>query len=685
MKKKQTRFLSLALSLALTLGLAPAALAAAPDTSAVTPQSYLDDIKVDKSTQTRVIITTDGECDDMNSIRHMLLYANDIDIAGLVYSAAQHHWQGDGVHTLKEITPNYRCEGIWKTGDHERAGGLMECRPVRIDEDGQGGWLHDIIKDEYAKDYVFLSQNDPNYPTPEQLLSVTKVGNVLFEGDVRFETEGSNLIKDAILDDDPRLLHLQVWGGANTIVRALMSIYETYKDTDQWDTIYQKVCSKVAVEFSTQDNSWEDQDIPGKFPDLMMLGYSTVGVGFDGADGVPEPLKQYYKAGFLAPNIKFGHGELMSHYLLMNDGTELYGESGHLQFGLLKVIDWGFLIWYRDTYDWVGEGDTTHWLPMANVGLRGLESMDSYNYGSWGGRLTWTTASGKVLRQPENLSSEYNPITGELNNYGGLRFGENVFLDWAARADWAVNSFENCNHPAVVRAEQLDIEAFPGDVVDLNGKVYDPDGNALDLKWWVYDEGSKYSGSASNLRVWEENALSTKFSVPADAAPGDYFNVILEVTDKAGEYSSFTRYAQVIIQVPNRSFRDVLEDSPYFEAIEKVSAAGLISGVGKRNFDADGPVQAKQLVAVLGRLSGEAPYFENFFDSFSADAWYTGYDAWAKETGIVSGGMDYNAVLTAEQIDGMISAYAASAGLTYTAGTGATRGDLAVRLAGLIQ
>ena len=67
------------------------------------PDIGLDTENLDMSTPARVIVTTDGECDDQNSLRHMLLYANDLDIAGIVYSASQFHWQGDGEHTISEV------------------------------------------------------------------------------------------------------------------------------------------------------------------------------------------------------------------------------------------------------------------------------------------------------------------------------------------------------------------------------------------------------------------------------------------------------------------------------------------------------------------------------------------------------------------------------------------------------
>lgn len=43
----------------------------------------------------RAIFTNDAECDDMNSLLHLLLYANDIDIEGLVLSSSCFHYEGD--------------------------------------------------------------------------------------------------------------------------------------------------------------------------------------------------------------------------------------------------------------------------------------------------------------------------------------------------------------------------------------------------------------------------------------------------------------------------------------------------------------------------------------------------------------------------------------------------------------
>jgi hypothetical protein len=43
----------------------------------------------------RTVVTTDPELDDLNSMLRLLLYSNEIDIVGLVYSASQFHYRGD--------------------------------------------------------------------------------------------------------------------------------------------------------------------------------------------------------------------------------------------------------------------------------------------------------------------------------------------------------------------------------------------------------------------------------------------------------------------------------------------------------------------------------------------------------------------------------------------------------------
>lgn len=85
---------------------------------------------------TRVIVTTDIEVDDMNSLVHLALYLNLLDVQAVVYTASQYHFLGDGVHTLGEVNSHWRTKGRrsyeWAVVPHEPdplAGELREYRP----------------------------------------------------------------------------------------------------------------------------------------------------------------------------------------------------------------------------------------------------------------------------------------------------------------------------------------------------------------------------------------------------------------------------------------------------------------------------------------------------------------------------------------------------------------------------
>jgi Protein of unknown function (DUF1593) len=55
------------------------------------------------------------------------------------------------------------------------------------------------------------------------------------------DTEGSEFIKQALLDDDPRPVFLQVWGGTNTVAAALRSIEHEHKCTRRWRSVYKRL------------------------------------------------------------------------------------------------------------------------------------------------------------------------------------------------------------------------------------------------------------------------------------------------------------------------------------------------------------------------------------------------------------------------------------------------------------
>src|SRR5512139_3223582 len=116
----------------------------------------------------RTIVTTDGEVDDMDTFIRLLLYTNEFDIEGIIYTSSQWHYAGDGKGTkhISEMPMTKRMYG------------------ERTDLRWTGtAWIQNLI-DKYAVCYPNLQTHDPGYPSPEYLKSIIRVGNIDFEGEM---------------------------------------------------------------------------------------------------------------------------------------------------------------------------------------------------------------------------------------------------------------------------------------------------------------------------------------------------------------------------------------------------------------------------------------------------------------------------------------------------------------------
>src|SRR5687768_6397274 len=128
------------------------------------------------SVKPRTIVTTDGEVDDQDSFIRMLLYSNEFNLLGLVYSSSQWHYTGDrkGTKFTSEMPMTKKLYG-------ERTA----LRWPGTD------WMQEFIE-QYARVYENLNKNAPGYPSPHYLKGLVKVGNIEFEGEMEKDTEGSN-------------------------------------------------------------------------------------------------------------------------------------------------------------------------------------------------------------------------------------------------------------------------------------------------------------------------------------------------------------------------------------------------------------------------------------------------------------------------------------------------------------
>jgi len=170
---------------------------------------------------------------------------------------------------------------------------------------------------------------------------------------------------------------------------------------------------------------------------------------------------------------------------------------------------------------------------QIDVGLRSLEDP---TYGGWGGRFVREKDTKNVWRGAKDDGDLNRPI---------WRWAEAFQNDWAVRADWCVKSYENANHPPIVKlAHNLDLKAKPGDTVKLNAKgTKDPDGDELTYKWWQYKEPGSYKGAVD---IANGDKLAASFVVPNDAGNSETVHVICEVTDNGTP--PLTRYRRVIVE-----------------------------------------------------------------------------------------------------------------------------------------
>ncbi|GAB3533641.1 DUF1593 domain-containing protein [Pontibacter brevis] len=471
----------------------------------------------------RTVITTDGEVDDMDSFIRLLLYSNEFDIVGLVYSSSQWHYAGDGKGTLfTSEMPNTA----------ERYGERKDLRWPGTT------WMQHHIN-QYAKVYDNLKQHAPGYPSPDYLLSIVSVGNIEFEGEMEKDTNGSDAIKKILLDNNPSPVYLQIWGGTNTVARALKSIEAEYKGTPQWQDIYRKVSDKAIIYTVLDQDATYGKYIAPNWPEIKVLYNSDQFWSFAYAwpRVVPKELQTYLGGMWFSQNIKFYHGPLLEGYYLWGDGQQIEGDPEHTHGSILHSVKSG-----RSRYDFISEGDSPAFFYLLDVGLR---SMEDASYGGWGGRMVQSANNPNRWEDGKHVT-DFNTYTNKNDTtFPQTRWIEALQNDFAARADWCVLPYKKANHPPVVKLNQpKDIKVKPGQRMSLSASAKDPDGNTLRYRWWQYEEVDTYEGKVS---VQDADKQKVSFTVPQDAKSGQTIHFILEVTDSGTP--SLTRYQRVIATV----------------------------------------------------------------------------------------------------------------------------------------
>lgn len=490
----------------------------------------------------RTIVTTDMEVDDWNSLIRFFYYLNEFDLTALVQTASMHHWEG------RADAPEARYQKPYRWPGTEQIGELIDA---------------------YEKIYPNLRSHDPNYPTPNYLRSIWKVGNIGYMGEMSGPTDGSNLIKDILLDDYEGPLYIQHWGGHNTTAMALKQIEDEYSGTPEWDAIKKKVSDKIIMTcYDLQDPVYASYIEP-HWPGLLNL---DVGGAYDyRTTGLLSPEDdKYLRASWLRRNLVSNHGPLLSKYATYVDGTDCsYDELFRPTMDQLTMEGRNER---ANRYDFMSEGDSLCFLFLID---RGLRSTEDYTYGGWSGRLVKTdkTVSGVKLTNHWTYNEEYArdnyPHVNDLPESARLdaRHSSNMWVadtmrDFAMRADWGVTpKYEDANHlpelsvkvsdDTLTAEETYNITATPGEEITMKAETSDPDGDYVDVTWFNYLEAGTYrpdfDSSIYRIELTGDDSPRMSFTVPEDAQNGETIHIIAKATDDGANNPSV--YKRIVIEV----------------------------------------------------------------------------------------------------------------------------------------
>lgn len=502
----------------------------------------------------RVVVTTDPELDDSNSLVRYLLHATDFRTEGLIYASSGFHWKGDGTGKTWSV-PNR---------EYFRFGlNLCPCESWRWAPDER--YIDDAVET-YRKVYANLRTHDPRYPAPAELESKIRWGNVEFDGDISKDTPGSDLIKSLLLDDDPGPIYLLAWGGQSTIARALKSIQQQYEGTARWQSIREQVSRKAILSPSGDQDDTYAKYIRPNWPDIRGLPAGTGGVALAYGAGAAASAENaiFYSADWTRANIS-SRGALGALYRVWGDGKQMVKGDIFDYFGLSgytvpQLRAMGYIVWTppRPKGEFIGEGDTFTYLNLVDNGLLGYQDGTPGGWAGHGimvaaGDSTRRAASGTPAFSYEDFlrSVERAAAAGDVGPAARPPSPDPNFTPaaqnaLAARMKWSVTpAYAGANHePTVSIRGSSRVSARPGETVRLEGATSDPDGNAVSVRWWQWRDVGTYPSGVSFSNA---TSLATSMQVPADATAGQTIQVILEATDDGTP--ALTRYRRVVVTV----------------------------------------------------------------------------------------------------------------------------------------
>lgn len=444
------------------------------------------------------------EIDDVESMCRLLLYANDIDLEGLIATSSFCYQKG----------------------------GKEKDRKVILD-----------IIDAYEKVKPNLDIHAEGYPSAESLRRITYCGIPEFGkklgkgfGHEKYnDNPGVNHIIHVVDKEDDRPVWIGLWGGANTLAQAVWKVWKTRSEDE-----LNHFLSKLRI-YGISDQDKGGVWIREMFGDRLFYIVSPSAGTMLGAVSFYEAAWQGMsfdrmgtKKQQVRPEFQGANNEMVTKEWIRE---HICGTTPYRRIYPVPVQSM--------------EGDTPTYLGLIP---NGLNDMEHPNYGGWGGRYEFY-----LPEKPAKFAKpEHYPIWTDVedtvlgldkkiykNNFATIwRWREAVQYDFLARLVWTeTNRFEDAVHPPVVVVDGgLERDVKCGEEVTLSGaQSYARDGKSLRFHWFDYAEAGSYKES---LEITGDTQNQIRLKMPK--TPGTK-HIILEVTAE-GEVP-VTRYARIILHV----------------------------------------------------------------------------------------------------------------------------------------
>ncbi|MBR2339239.1 MAG: DUF1593 domain-containing protein [Clostridia bacterium] len=496
--------------------------------------------------KTRLIVLTDigawdDEPDDAQSLVRLLLYSNEYDIEGIITSASWCHPDTsdagyvqrvlDVINAYERVRDNLLVHKYgYPTAEHLRS--VVKRGTDRVNIKG------------YEKYDLGAFWNMSGEEKLEFVRNRDKEATVVNVGEGK-TNDGSRLIERAIEKEDPRGLYIALWGGCGALAQAIFDMEKAYEP---------RVLSELLSHLTVYDIDGQDDCgawICSRHPEIDWRRSDTAFWGFS-----ETPIK--------SPNL-FGKD------CFVGDLTTTSPEW--IRKNMQEVGAMG------GVYPMATNGMETDTPSILNLIHNGLSDYRHPEWGGWGGRFTRVKSQNvpaehfgytylyekkPYLMHRDDVDSWYDGHNGCFLNkspYASVcRWRWDVQNDFAARMLWTVNGeFPSCNHNPVAAvngdcgSDMIFVDARAGDTLSLDAsESYDPDGDALSYKWYIYREAGTYFGEVS---LFGADAPSVSVRIPENAT-NDELHLILEVSDNGTPFP-LKSYRRIIIKTGETGFSGV--------------------------------------------------------------------------------------------------------------------------------